>query len=110
MFRFLFLAVTLALVAAFVTKPSPQDIDLILRQQLAAEIDRGAGLDAADPAAQIALGLCRVNRDACVELLAQLVRIDYEDKTLYARVTADLPGQPSQVCFGAFTRVFCPGG
>ncbi len=110
MFRFLFLAVILALVAAFVTKPSPQNIDLILRERLAAEIDRDTGLDAADTTAQIALGLCRVNRGACVELLAQLTRIEYEDKTLYARVTADLPGQPPQVCYGAFTRVFCPGG
>lgn len=109
MIRFLLSALAIVLVAAFVTKPSEADIDRMLRERIAAEIDSGAGLDLNDAGAQIALGLCRVNRDACVELLRQVVRVEYEDELLYARIDADLPGKGPRTCIGAFTRVVCPG-
>ena len=109
MTRFLLALLTIALIGAFVTKPSEGDIDRMLRERLSAEIEAGAGLDQSDPAAAVVLGLCRANRSACIELLSQFVRIDYEDELLYARIEADLPGQPRRTCIGAFTKVACPG-
>ncbi|WP_300516857.1 hypothetical protein [Aliiroseovarius sp.] len=109
MMRFMLVVLALTLAGAFVTKPSGADVDRMLRERIAAEIDRGAGLDPNDPAAQIALGLCRVNQAACVDLLRQVLRVDYEDELFYARIEADLPGRGKRTCIGAFTRVVCPG-
>jgi len=109
MLRIALVCLVALLVAAFVTKPSEADIDRMLRERIAAEIESGAGLDPNDPAARIALGLCRVNQATCVELLRRVVSVEYEDELLYARINADLPGKGPHTCIGAFTRVVCPG-
>lgn len=108
MLRFLLVLIIAGVVAAFVTKPSEGDINLMVRERLAAEIDSGAGLDASEPGAQLVLGLCNSNRSACIDLLSQFVRIDYEDELFYARIVATLPGKGPTTCIGAFTKVACP--
>ncbi len=109
MFRFLLILVVAVLIGAFVTKPSEGDINLMLRERLAAEIENGAGLDASDPGAQLVLGLCKSNRAACIDLLSQFVRVGYEDEILYARLDVTLPGKSRRSCIAAFTTVACPG-
>ena len=109
MLRFILIVVVVGLAAAFVTKPSEGDIDRLVRERLAVEIESGAGIDPANNGGQLILSLCRANRNACVDILSQFVGVEYEDELLYARIRATLPGQSARTCIGAFTKVVCPG-
>lgn len=95
-------------VAAFFTKPSEGEVDRLLRERLAAEIESGAGVDADNSGGQLLLTLCKSNRAACVDLLRQFVSLGVEDELFYTRIEAQWPGRDKVTCIGALTRVMCP--
>lgn len=108
MLKFLAGMLTMAALAAFVTKPSPEDAETELRRQMAAtfagqDLSGAKGLDAA------ALLACRVDTATCLDLLRAGLDVTYEDRILYARVT--VTGFDRRVaCYGLYTRFTCPGG
>ena len=98
-----------AALAAILTKPGPEDVEEALRRALfeklfTEEID--AGRDMLGNAAIIG---CRLDPQACFELLRAGMEVTYEDKVLYSRVTVEGFGRRAE-CIGAFTRFNCPGG
>ena len=109
MLRLILILIVGLIVALLVTKPNEADIDRMVRERLAVEIENGAGIDPANNGGQLILSLCRSNRAACVDILSQFVGVEYEDELFYARIRATLPGQPTRTCIGALTQVVCPG-
>lgn len=108
MLKFLAGMLTLALIAALLTKPSRDDAETELRRQMATQIaeqdlSKTSGLDAA------ALIACRVDTATCMDLLRSGLDLSYEDRTLYSRVTVT-GFERSAACYGLYTRFFCPGG
>ena len=108
MLRLALICLAALLVAAFVTKPSDADVDRLLRERLATQIEDGAGIDPTNSGGQLLLGLCKSNRAACVDLLRQFVSLDVEDELFYTRIEARWPGRDTVTCIGALTRVMCP--
>lgn len=99
----------LAAVAAFFTRPGPEDVDEALRRALferlfTTEID--AGRDMLGNAVLIG---CRLDPNACFEILRQGLEVGFEDRYLYVRVSVEGFGRRAE-CWGAFTRFSCPGG
>jgi hypothetical protein len=96
-------------VAAFLTRPGPEDAERALREALyqrlfTTEIE--AGREMLGNAAIIA---CRIEPAACYDVLRKGLDVTYEDRLLYARVTVEGFGRRAS-CWGAFTRFVCPGG
>lgn len=98
-----------AAVAAFLTKPGPEDVDAALRRALferlfGEEIEEGR-----DILGNAALIGCRIDPQSCFDLLRAGLEVSYEDNFLFARVTVQGFGRRAD-CFGAFARFSCPGG
>ena len=98
-----------AALAAFLTRPGPEDVDEALRRALfeklfTEEIDEGR-----DILGNAAIIGCRLDPQSCFELLRAGMEVTYEDKLLFARVTVEGSGRRAE-CIGAFTRFSCPGG
>ena len=105
---FLGLAV-LAALAAFFTRPGPEDVDPALRRALYERLfteEADIGRDMLGSAAVLG---CRLDPQACFEILRTGLDIRYEDRFLYATVEVEGFGRRAR-CWGAFTRFHCPRG
>jgi hypothetical protein len=106
---YVFVLLLLAGGAAYLTKPSEDDAEALLRDQVMTSVAKeevGAGRDAA---ANIALAACKLRPNDCYDLLRSGMDVTYTDKTLWLRV--DVEGTERRVtCYGVFGRFFCPGG
>ncbi len=99
----------IAAVAAFVTKPDAQAAEKVLKQQLMSALAKEEIKPNAGGASTVALIGCKLNPQACYDLVRRGIRTTYDDRTLYARFDLEGFGKEA-VCYGAFTQFFCPGG
>ena len=108
MFKFVAGMLTMALLAAFLSKPGPDAAEAELRSQLMSaiankQLGNQDGLNAA------ALLACRLDPNSCYDLLRSGIDMTFEDRHLYAKLTLD-GFDHSASCYGLYTRFFCPGG
>lgn len=107
--KLLFALIVVAAVAAWFTRPGPEDVDNALRQALYQKLfddDAGQGRDMLGNAAMLG---CRLDPNSCFEILRAGLDVQYEDRILYAHVTVEGFDRRAS-CYGAFTRFACPGG
>lgn len=96
-------------VALVVTNPSRADVDAEIQSQLLTRID---GLDTntdQDPVIQLIFTTCKFGRSACASFIQSLLNVSYEDQILFSKVTVSLGNEDPVSCYGALTRVICPG-
>lgn len=97
--------VVLALVAVF-TKPTPEMTEALLKERTLQAVQNtevslsDMGLDGA------MVTLCKLQPNACWDVIRGLTEISHEDRYIYAKVGIDGPGDP-QVCYGVFRQLIC---
>ena len=95
--------VFVALAAAF-TKPTPQHVEAILKEQTLQAV-HNTEVDLTDMGVDGAMvTLCKLQPNGCWDVLRQLTEITHEDRYVYARVGIDGPGEP-RVCNGLFRQL-----
>lgn len=107
MFRFLAAICVMAAAAAYLSKPTEQDIEAQIGSVLQQAIESGNIRDVTDPGAMLLLAACKSDASACAQLARQAIDITYSDKTLFVQVNATGFGR-EMTCYGAFTRLLCP--
>lgn len=108
MFRILFSLALLAVVVAFATKPDPDQVEQLFREKVQSAIATQNTAKTINPAAKTALALCKLDANACFQLIRAGTDLKYSDKWLYARI--DLAGfGKTATCYGLFTRLMCTG-
>ncbi|MGR3500800.1 hypothetical protein [Pseudaestuariivita sp.] len=106
----IFILVVLGLLAgaAYATKPTKQDGERALKDQLLLALAKEE-LKRKTMGQQLALTLCRTSPEECYKLVRGEIDTDFTDQTLYVRY--DVEGFDHRAtCYGAFTQFFCPGG
>lgn len=93
--------------AAFATKPSVDEVRVMIREQIAERIVNGSIVDANNGATQALLAACQLSPGNCARLLEGAVSVEYENRYLYAKVQASVPGLGSRECYAAFDRLIC---
>ena len=99
-------AIVLLTLAATFTKPTPEAVEGLLKARTLqavqdAEVNLSdMGLDGA------MVTLCKLQPNACWDVLRGLTEITHEDRYVYAKIGIDGPGDP-QVCYEAFRQLIC---
>lgn len=97
--------VLLALGAVF-TKPTPERVEAMLKERTL-EAVQGTEVNLADMGLDGAMvTLCKLQPNACWDVLRGLTEITHEDRYVYAKIGIDGPGDP-QVCYGLFRQLVC---
>ncbi|WP_377508855.1 hypothetical protein [Octadecabacter sp. R77987] len=107
--KLLFVLVLLAAVSAYFTRPGPDGIEAQINTMLQSAINDGQLEDLNDPGAVVLLALCKSDVPACAQMLRQGMDVTLSDQKLFTTVRATGFGK-SVTCYGAYTRLFCPGG
>ncbi len=108
MFRILIALTFIAAMAAVVTKPRPDRVELLLRDKVQSAIAAQSSASTTNPAAKTALALCKLDANACFRLIRAGIDLTYTDRWLFARV--DLAGfGKTTTCYALFTRLICTG-
>lgn len=104
--KYLFYGVVLALLVAAFTKPTAATVETLLKERTLAAV-QSAEVNLADMGLDGALvTLCKLQPNACWDVLRGLTEISVEDRYVYAKVGIDGPGDP-QVCYGVFRQLLC---
>ena len=109
MWRFLFMVLALAAIAAFFTNPSEEAAEAALGQMVVAGVnsqDISVDKSAAGNALLIA---CKLRPKDCQKVLSSQMNTQYDDYTLFSTFAAEGLGMKAW-CIGAFTKLTCPGG
>ena len=109
MIRFIFTIAIIAGLAALVTKPSEQRVEQILHDKIRDAIQDRALNTEGGAASVAATALCKLDPNACADLILSGAKIEYENKYVFATVDVKGFGREAS-CFGAFTTLLCPGG
>jgi hypothetical protein len=96
-------------IAMVVTNPSRADVDVEIQNQLLTRIDDLDPGTNQDPVIQLIFSTCKFGRNACATFIKSLLSVKHEDKILYSKITVSLGNEEPQLCYGALTRVICPG-
>lgn len=106
MFKFVAYGVILLALGAAFTKPTQEHVEQLLKAKTL-EAVQNTEVNLADMGLDGAMvTLCKLQPNACWDVLRGLTEIGYEDRYVYAKVGIDGPGDP-QVCYGAFRQLLC---
>ncbi len=107
--RFFLMLVILLAGVAFVTAPGRGAGELKLREALQAELARTDLAQVDAPLGRVALAACKVDADACYDLVREMLTVEYQHRKLYSVFTVEGFGKTA-TCYGVLTRYVCPGG
>ncbi|GAB4268827.1 MAG: hypothetical protein Kow0013_19930 [Pararhodobacter sp.] len=93
--------------AAFVTRPTVDEVRALFRDRLAGQIRDGSILSADSSAAQAVLAACQISPAQCARVLEGAVSMEYRNRYVFATVLARAPGFDPLSCLAAFDRLFC---
>ena len=106
---YVFLILLIAGGAAWTMKPTEEDAEALLQNQVMARVATEQVGEGRDVASNVALAACKLRPDDCYDLLRSGMDVTYTDQTFWLRV--DVEGMDRRVtCYGVFERFFCPGG
>lgn len=94
--------------AAFATKPSVEEVRVLIRAQITDRIEDGSIASADNAPAQALLAACQISPANCARVLEGAISVEYRDRYLWADVEASAPGLGTRQCYGAFDRLICP--
>ena len=106
MIKFGFYALALLALAAAFTKPTPETAEALLKTRTLQAV-QNTDVNLADMGFDGAMvTLCKLQPNACWDVLRGLTEITHEDRYVYAKIGIDGHGDP-QVCYGAFRQLIC---
>jgi hypothetical protein len=109
MLKFTLYALILAALAAAFTKPTAPAVDALLKDRTLAAVT-ATQVDLADMGLDGALvSLCKLQPNACWDVISGLTTVTYDDRYLYAKIGVDRPGKGNgpQTCYAAFRQLWC---
>ena len=104
--KFVLYGLVVLVLAAVFTKPTEEKVETLLKERTLAAV-QATEVDLADMGLDGAMvTLCKLQPNACWDLVRGLTEITHEDRYLYAKIGVDGPGAP-QVCYGVFRQLLC---
>lgn len=107
--RFLLVSIVLLGAVAMVTAPGQGAGELKLRAALEQQLTTTDLSKVDAPLGKMALAACKLDPDACYEVVRDQIETRYEHHVIYSVYSVQGLGK-SATCYGAFTQYFCPGG
>ncbi|WP_368185036.1 hypothetical protein [Aestuariibius sp. HNIBRBA575] len=109
MFRLLLSLIIFALLAAYLTKPSEENLEAQIGTLLQKAVQDGQLDQVSDPAALLLLAACKSDANACARLARSAMDVTYQDRHVFLQVDASGFGR-EMTCYGVYTKLICPGG
>jgi hypothetical protein len=104
--KYIFYGLVLLALGAVFTKPTPERVEAMLKERTLQAV-RDTEVNLADMGLDGAMvTLCKLQPNACWDVLRGLTEITHEDRYVYAKIGIDGPGDP-QICYGVFRQLLC---